>query len=152
MDDVFKKLQLEDADTVYVRGAPKEFRPHLDGIASHTHVRSSPSCQKTCSFVLFFVKSCAEVSQYAELATSKLDRDGQLWFAYPKKSSKRYQSDLSRDSGWQPLGDLGFESVRQVAIDQDWSALRFRHVEYIPKMARDASRALSRQGRKKASS
>jgi hypothetical protein len=26
---------------------------------------------------------------------------------------------------------LGFDTVRQVAIDDDWSALRFRRVEYI---------------------
>jgi hypothetical protein len=25
----------------------------------------------------------------------------------------------------------GFDTVRQVAIDEDWSALRFRRVEYI---------------------
>jgi aryl carrier-like protein len=26
---------------------------------------------------------------------------------------------------------LGFDSVRMVAIDEDWSALRFRRVEFI---------------------
>jgi len=29
------------------------------------------------------------------------------------------------------LKALGFETVRAVAIDEDWSALRFRRVEFI---------------------
>jgi hypothetical protein len=29
----------------------------------------------------------------------------------------------------------GFDSVRQIAIDEDWSALRFRRVEYIKSYA-----------------
>jgi hypothetical protein len=56
-----------------------------------------------------------------------------LWFAYPKKSSVNYTCDFSRDTGWEILGRHGFEGVRMVAIDQDWSALRFRRVEYIKK-------------------
>ena len=54
-----------------------------------------------------------------------------LWFAYPKASSRRYACDFNRDSGWDVLRGLGFDSVRQVAIDEDWSALRFRRVQYI---------------------
>jgi hypothetical protein len=34
-------------------------------------------------------------------------------------------------TGWDVIRNAGFDSVRQIAIDEDWSALRFRHVEYI---------------------
>ena len=54
-----------------------------------------------------------------------------VWFAYPKGTSKRYTCDFNRDTGWQVIRDAGFDSVRQVAIDEDWSAMRFRRVEYI---------------------
>jgi hypothetical protein len=47
------------------------------------------------------------------------------------------------------LGKLGFEAVRQVAIDQDWSALRFRRVEFIKTMSRDKKRAISEVGKTK---
>lgn len=43
------------------------------------------------------------------------------------------------------MGSLGFAGVRQVAIDDDWSALRFRRVEYIKKMARAENRRLLRK-------
>ncbi len=58
--------------------------------------------------------------------------------------------NISRDSGWQPLGDLGYEGVRQVAIDDDWSALRFRHVDSIATLKRESSRAMSKRGKDRA--
>jgi len=66
----------------------------------------------------------------------KLTKDALLWFCYPKGSSKKYKCDFNRDNGWQALGELGFEPVRMVAIDEDWSALRFKPAEAIKTMTR----------------
>jgi len=49
-----------------------------------------------------------------------------VWFVYPKQTSKRYKSDLNRDVCWQALKPLSLQPVRQIAIDDDWSALRFK--------------------------
>jgi hypothetical protein len=57
--------------------------------------------------------------------------DGILWFCYPKKSSKKYKSELSRDFGWKVLNDSGLDGIRLVSIDEDWSAFRFRNKKYI---------------------
>ena len=46
------------------------------------------------------------------------------------------------------VGAHGFEPVRMVAIDEDWSALRFRRVEHIKTMTR--SFALTEAGKAKA--
>ena len=35
---------------------------------------------------------------------------------------------------------FGFDTVRQVAIDEDWSALRFRRAEYIRSSGKGAAR------------
>ena len=45
--------------------------------------------------------------------------------------AKRYASEINRDTGWDSLQSAGFETVRLVAIDQDWSALRFRRTAYV---------------------
>jgi hypothetical protein len=50
---------------------------------------------------------------------------------YPKCTSRRYTCDFNRDTGFGALRRLGFDSVRQIAIDEDWSALRFRRAERI---------------------
>ena len=56
-----------------------------------------------------------------------------------------YKCDFNRDNGWTRLGELGFEPVRQVAIDDDWSALRFRRVGFIKTMTR--SFAMTEEGK-----
>jgi len=67
----------------------------------------------------------------------------------PEKISKKYKCDFNRNSDWSTLGTAGFESVRMVAIDENWSALRFRRVEYIKTMARSPDNALSKAGKHK---
>lgn len=44
------------------------------------------------------------------------------------------------------------EPVRQVGIDEDWSTLRFRHVEYIKTLRRRANDAISEAGVARAAS
>ena len=57
--------------------------------------------------------------------------DAVVWFAYPKGTSKKYKCDFNRDTGWDALKSAGFDTVRAVAIDEDWTGLRFRRVEFI---------------------
>ncbi len=66
----------------------------------------------------------------------------------PKGTSKKHTCDFSRDSGWQIMGDLGYEPVRMVSIDDDWSAFRFRKVENIKKMTRSLEWRMSEKARK----
>ena len=83
------------------------------------------------SFILIFVKSLQEVENATPVVLHNLTADGVLWFCYPKKTSKNYKSDLSRDNGWKPLTDSGFYGIRMVSVDEDWSAMRFRNIKYI---------------------
>ncbi len=46
-----------------------------------------------------------------------------LWIAYPKGG----RSDLSRDSLWPIVSErTGMRPITQIALDETWSALRFR--------------------------
>ncbi len=58
--------------------------------------------------------------------------------------------DFNRDTGSDALGAIGFEAVRQIAIDEDWTALRFRRAEFVKSLARAPQRAMSAEGRAKA--
>lgn len=143
---VFKKLNLKDQSEIVALNAPESFEPELAQLAGVT-VRRSAEKARPIQFALAFVKTQAELDAAAEQILPRAEGDAVVWFAYPKGSSKRYRCDFNRDSGWDALGKAGFEGVRQVAIDEDWSALRFRRVEYIRTMTRDASRAGTEQGR-----
>ncbi len=105
---------------------------------------------KSVHFSLAFVTKQDELNNIARSIAQKTEGDAVVWFAYPKASSRRYKCEIDRDSGWTVLGVLGFESVRQVAIDEDWTAARFRRVEFIKRLVRDKKWAMTENGKKKA--
>jgi hypothetical protein len=82
-------------------------------------------------FIIIFVKGISDVELFAPMTLHNLMADGVLWFCYPKKTSKKYSSDIDRDHGWKALNDSGLYGIRMVAIDEDWSALRFSNKKYI---------------------
>lgn len=147
MNAIFKKMNFKDYEKFYVLNAPKEFKSVLEEMSEITDVKKSPNCKQKYEFILIFVKTVNDIIKYAPKATPKLVGDSVLWFAYPKKTSKNYNSDITRDEEWQALGNEGFEPVRMIAIDDDWSALRFKKVENIKEMER--SFAISDEGKKR---
>ena len=152
MNQVLKKMQYKGEKEILILNSPDEFKNHVEEISFSTKIFTDYKnyiIRKKFGFILIFVKSYKEVVKFAQLAKNNLNEDGNFWFAYPKKSSKKYTAEISRDIGWQPLGDLGFEAVRGIAIDDDWSALRFRHVENIKILKRDRSRIMSKKGKLK---
>ncbi len=148
MSSIFQKLNLKTQSEIVVVNAPASFEAEiamLEGVTVHRNL----DAVERVAFALAFVLTQAEVDVLARTIAAKAEGDAVVWFAYPKASSKRYKCEFNRDTGWTVLGELGFEGVRQVAIDEDWSALRFRRAEYIRTMRRDPSRAMSAQGRRK---
>ncbi|HEX6990213.1 MAG TPA: hypothetical protein VF282_12175 [Bacillota bacterium] len=133
MDPLLKKLNFKGDDRILLLNAPGEVEPIAAGWASTTRVDRQPAAGDPYGFLLAFVQNEDDVQRYGSVLIEHAADDAVLWFAYPKKSSKRYRAAITRDHGWQRLVDRGFEPVRQVAIDDDWSALRFRHVDHIPK-------------------
>lgn len=149
MASVFEKLQLKEQEEIVVLNAPESFESELatlKGVA----VKRSLTGAKEIRFSLAFVMTQPGVEAAVKSVTSRAKGDAVVWFAYPKGSSKRYTSTISRDTGWASMGKAGFEPVRMVAIDEDWSALRFRRAEFIKTMKRDAKWAMSKEGKKKA--
>lgn len=149
MSDLFRKLQFKGSSVILLLSAPDEFLPKLAELAASVRIDSQLGGDERYDFALVFVKSCAEVEVCAAPVVSHMNNDAVLWFAYPKKSSKRYTTDLGRDGGWQPLGELGYEPVRMVAIDEDWSAMRMRHVSKIKSLTRSETMALSSEGKER---
>lgn len=146
MSPLFQKLNWKEAPRLHVLSAPASFEPELaqlEGVAIERVV--SPGTE--VSFGLAFAVTQAELDTASAALAAAAPGDATLWIAYPKGSSKRYRCEFNRDSGWSILGAAGFEPVRQIAIDEDWSALRFRRVEFIKTMKRSPSMALSEQGK-----
>ena len=127
MNPIFKKMNFKDQKQILVLFAPESFHSNMTEMEAYCELSTELKADQQYEYVLTFATS---VKQLKETMNSLKDRfdpnDPQLWIAYPKKSSKKYQSDINRDMDWSFVGEQGFEGVRQIAIDSDWSALRFR--------------------------
>jgi len=139
MPSVFEKLNLKQQPEILVVNAPSSFEPELTALKSVVVLRD-PKKAKAVHFALVFAAKQAEVDALSQLLADKAEGDALLWFAYPKGASKRYKCEFNRDTGWNQIRSAGFDTVRQVAIDEDWSALRFRRVEYIKPSESSSSR------------
>lgn len=146
MSSVFDKLNLKSQRQIVVLSAPESFEHEVAALDGVKVLRSLENPGEI-EFSLAFVTKQKEVDTLAKAIAKKAKGDAVVWFAYPKGTSKKYRCEFNRDTGWEVLGKTGFEPVRQVAIDEDWSALRFRRVEFIKTMTRDKERALTAQGK-----
>ena len=147
MTPLFKKLNLGRHARIVVLDAPASFEPELAALAGIVVEREVDG---DAGFAMAFVVTQADLDAASAKLAAACDGDAVLWLAYPKRTSKKYRCEFDRDSGWAVLGAAGFEPVRMVAIDADWSALRFRRVEHIRTMTRNADGAISAAGRRKA--
>lgn len=154
MNPLLKKLNHKAQNPIIVLNAPASFEPNLQSIADTTHIDRQVVPPEDgvpfIEFALFFATQQSEVDTYAQQIAPYLKGDAILWACYPKASSKRYRCDFNRDTGWAILGNYDLEGVRMIAIDEDWSALRFRKTRYIKTFTRQFA-ALSASGRDKQS-
>lgn len=148
MNALLKKLNFKEHKKVAIINAPAEFLDQMKDFSEYLEVTDKLS-DEAIPFVLAFVKEQKQIDELAPKIDDVLGKDGLFWWAYPKGSSKRYKCDFNRDTGWQIMGKLGYESVRMVAVDEDWSALRFRKVEFVKTMTRDKSWVLTEEGKNK---
>lgn len=147
MNPTFKKLNYKTQKQICIGNAPSSFKKEMDEMALLVSIKTSLTGVKKVEFFLAFVTRQQEVDELTKKVVPLMEGDGILWFAYPKGTSKKYKCEFNRDTGWAALGKLGYEGVRAVAIDKDWTALRFRNAENIKKMTR--SFAMSETGMKK---
>lgn len=138
-----KKLKLQTEEKNLILQAPESFTKSLQGIAYDTSAEG-----KGYDYVQLFVKSIGELEQYAPLAMEAIKEDGKLWICYPKKSSA-IKTDINRDKGWDMMKKAAYAGVSAVAIDDTWSALRFRPESKIDRrpdssMAPGASKPVAR--------
>ena len=145
MEQVLKRLGYRAGDKCLVLNAPK-------GVGEQWPALMQPQPEEEAKgdypLVSGFYEREAAFLTARQALVDALAQGGRLWVCYPKKSSKNYQSDLTRDSLWPLLGDWGMEPVSQYAVDDDWSAIRFRPVAEIKSMVR--KRAATAEGAERA--
>ena len=137
MATLSEKLLLKDHSEILVLNAPESIEPELARLPVASIHRSLKGLREV-RFSLAFVTRQDEVDALVPQLAARAKGDATLWFAYPKATSKKYKCDFNRDTGWSALKAAGFETVRSIAIDEDWTGLRFRRKEYIKARSKPA--------------
>lgn len=125
------KLQIKPGMRLGIFNAPADNPDLLDDLAADvTRVDdAAPGCLDA---LLLFAANVAELEQFAPQVLPLIKYDGLLWLAYPKKSGK-IKSDITRDVGWDVVNREGLRAIRQISIDETWSALRWRPLDKVGK-------------------
>jgi hypothetical protein len=77
--------------------------------------------------VVQFVRNRAEFDGKVPAVLKIIRADAILWVAYPKLTSK-LAGDISRDIIHGAAPAFGIDCVSQIALDDDWSALRMKRI------------------------
>jgi hypothetical protein len=131
MDSILKKLKYSDQERIALLNAPEEFTERVAGLLPEVQIDTVINARYLYDFMIAFTSGSEEVNSLGPACIHNLSDDGKLWMVYPKRTSRKYTTDINRDRGWESVEESGFRRVSQVAIDEDWSALRFRNARYV---------------------
>jgi hypothetical protein len=112
--ELAKKLNVKNGMQLHVIGRPDDV--DLDTLPTSTSTQTHG--------VLMFVKTLGEVEATCDPLVEAAKEDRLAWIAYPKAG--KLGTDLNRDILWRYLVTRNIKGVRQVAINDVWSAMRFR--------------------------
>ena len=123
MDNVTaKKLFLRPGQRVLIVGAPPAWPESLR--ASHPDLQTAPTSTGSFDFILSCINRLIELPAVAGDLTRLAAPDAKVWIAYPKRTSTA--AGLGRDEVRVVMQQVGWNTVAIVALDEHWSALRFR--------------------------
>jgi len=152
MTPLFKKLQLPSfIDEILIINEPEGFCKELDCLKD-VIVKESLIQVSEVDFAIVFVTEKHQIENRIETIYPKLVGDAILWFAYPKKTSKKYTTEINSNHGWGVLGDYNLKPISEVSIDDNWKAIRFRKVSFIINSAQKEDFALNLNGKEKTTS
>ncbi len=143
LSSMAKKLRFAPEHHVVVLNAPNGYVAQLRPGPADIKTELGPNNEEYDA-VLLFVKNVDELRRLGPAAIHAAKPNGLLWITYPKGGAGRAQgaSDQSKDATDLPatpmwvqrdvLGEItsqtGYKAVAFVAIDESWTALRFKRV------------------------
>jgi Bacteriocin-protection, YdeI or OmpD-Associated len=133
-----EKLQLSEEKNLLIQGLPSSIEKQFAKLAfakSLTPLLKS----KKIDFALVFAVNERQLTGIVSEVLPALGDEAKFWVAYPKAASK-IVTTLNRDCSWECILGAGYETVRQVALDHVWTALRFKKGDRVASLKRAAVR------------
>jgi hypothetical protein len=111
------KLQLKSAQSVSVLAEPEGVNLELSGYSAVADPGAADA-------VIVFCENRDQLERLRSPLVAAAKRDALAWLAYPKAGQRN--TDLNRERVSELMAPGGVRPVRQIALDDVWSALRFR--------------------------
>jgi hypothetical protein len=128
VNPIAKKLGIRPGMRALIVAAPPGYLKLLAPLPEGVVVSSAKN--GVYPFVQFFATNLAQIGKSAPGLLKHAVPGALVWIAYPKKTSG-IESDLNRDIVCEAMSGTGWRPVSIVAIDETWSALRFRPIEML---------------------
>ena len=117
-----KKLGIKEDSRVSLVNAPPGFEKELGELPPGAELSSRGN--KPFNLVLLFVKSESALKKQFSKYAQKINRDGMVWVAWPKKSSG-VTTDLLFENVQKTGLSAGLVDVKICAVNDIWSGLKF---------------------------
>jgi hypothetical protein len=120
---VARKLGLNPGMRALIIAPPPGYLELLRPLSEGVTVSSTTGA--AYPFVQVFVTRLSDISKFSKKLRKYAAPNALVWICYPKQTSK-LKGDLSRDVIREAMQGRGWRAVSIVAVDEMWSALRFR--------------------------
>jgi hypothetical protein len=120
---VAQKLLIREGQRVALVDPPTAAAGVLGPLPAGVSIEARVSAATDVAIV--FVRDRAALEALWPTVAGSLAPAAILWLGYPKRGHG-VTTDLTRDHGWAPVHGAGYDPVTQVAVDETWSALRWR--------------------------
>ncbi len=116
------KLGIKPRQQIVIINPPENYRQLLEPLPEAVTIASEPTGLR--EFIQFFSTDHAQIEEQFPKLKDRLAPIGQLWVSWPKGTS-RIKTDLNENI----IRDIGLANglvdVKVIAIDRDWSGLKF---------------------------
>jgi hypothetical protein len=121
---LLEKLQLNDERNLLIQGLPSSIEKQFVKLAFAKNLTPLLKSRKV-DFALVFAINEHQLGAIVREVLPFLQPDCKFWVAYPKPGSK-IATTLNRECSWVCITGMGYEVVRDVALDHVWTAVRFK--------------------------
>ena len=119
---LLKKLGIKENFRLFIVNAPGNFQLQLGELPRNCQIITRLT--KPLDFVIVFVDRSEALARRFSALAKNLSKDGMIWIAWPKKSSK-VPTDLSFEIVQRIGLQAGLVDVKICAVDEVWSGLKF---------------------------
>lgn len=116
---LLKKFQIKEEHSILLMNSNPSIHPLFEGV----RIEYSDIQNQDFDSIILFTKNEEELRKWVPKVSKKHKKTDQFWLSYPKKTGS-FITDLNRDKAWSALQGYGFDPVRLISVNDDWSSMR----------------------------